>query len=1043
MAAILFLCVITVGITVGLARQADAQEDKVDESFLLLLAARNAWKAGEYEKAVQRYEAIIERYPNLWEAITEYGWLLLEIGKPNKAMAAFETVREANPESVEAAHNFTRALLSLRHFKRAEDEINTLLRMDPKDKTSRLFLAELLTHQMQYNKAKSVYCDLIAADPLSKASRRGLADLKTALGEHESVAEILDQLLRDFPDDSEIRKRWVINLAFRQRIVEAYKELENIKDPFLQHQAEAELLNIFGKHFGAEIRFRELLQERPLNYALLIGLAESLLGQEDDDGAISVYYSIIRHYPEDLRTILDFADVLIIQRRFAKAEEMLEKILKERPDNIRAFYLYSRLQHLQNQEEQASLALQQLVGIIQTLPEVKMLQRLMLEQRDYKGLLVLSEYFLSKEVYDQIFLENYFTALLKRGEIKKGIDIITDLLEKEPGNSFLATSLSKFYLIQGNKAEALKLLNVSANSVQRAAMYYKLKKYHDSKRVNFEIFRSDPNNIGAFLGLVKSLSAMGEWDSAYQVVTTFFETAPKDARVAIALRLSWIPDGSDAYYELIDSFLQKWTKNDPENIDLQIAQFNTFIHLGRYSDAIEGYRVLREKIPDNPFIHLRLARLLSWDKQYDEALLAYDEYLQIKPDDLNAWREKARLYGWMMEPEKALAEYAYILEKHPDHLETIIEKQAKQALWKGRYRLASVHYLDLLAREPDNVEALFGMGQILCRGLRPADAQDFYRRILYVAMPGHRQADLALELSKLYQRPQVILGYSYVDMDSLDDKTLITYRTLTTEVNFTVSESLLAGIGYQNIKFDFEGLSFTGDITTLRLKYVPNHYLHFDAFVSALNYHKINQQNVNFGIGLSYEWLSGIHMGLGFDRKDLWVNRETLLSNIYVDRHYLTFKTDITERIDLSLLGDYSCYSDDNTRLHGELLATYDILRFPRLLRFIFKLNYDDFHRESIYFSPSSYTKWTVAVDWWHFLGFPYRGDFFCEGKDNNFYSLYYGFSINSHGHSFHEWTAKFSYNITRNLSLNGSAQIIQSDIYEETRFSGFLRYNF
>lgn len=1037
LAAILFLFVISV----SLAIQVDAQEKKSDESFLLLLAARNAWKAGEYEKAVRRYETIIERYPNLWEAITEYGWLLMEIGELNRAMAAFETVLKANPDSVEMAHNYIRVLLNLRRFKRAEDEINVLLRKDPKDKTARLFLSELLTYQMRYNDAKSIYLNLVKVEP-GKEPRRGLADVNTALGEYEEAAGILGKLVQDFPDDSEIRMRWVINLARRQRVVEAYKELKNIKDPFLQYQAEAELLNIFGEYFGAEARFKELLKEQPVNYALHIGLTESLLGQADYDGAASVYHSIIRSYPEDFRTMLDFADVLIIQRKFAKAQEVLERILKEYPDNTRALYLYWRLQYLQNQEEQASLTLQQLTKAAKTLPEAKILQVLMLKKRDYKGLLVLSENLLSREVYDQIFLANYFTALLKRGEIKKGIDTITDLLEKESGNSFLATSLSKFYLLKGNKEEAVKLLDMSTNSVERAAMYYKLKKYRDSERVNSEILSSDPNNISAFLGLVKSLSAIDEYDLSYQVVTTFFETAPKEIRIAMALLLSWIPDVNDSYYELTGDLFQKWTKDNPENVDLQIARFNIFIHLRRYDDAIEGYRALKEKMPDNPFINLRLARLLSWDKQYDETLVAYDEYLQIKPYDLNAWREKARFYGWMIEPENALTEYDNILEKYPDHVEIAIEKKAKEAFWREHYRLASTHYLKLLEREPDNGEALLDMGQICCNGLRPTDAQDFYRRLLFSVMPRHRQANLALELSKLYQRPQV-MGYGYVDMNGFDDKTRITYRPFTIEGNFTISENLFVGTGYQNVKFDFDGLSFTSDIAKLRFRYPPNHYLYLDGFIFFLNYHKIDQQNINFGTGLSYEWLPGIHMKLGFDRKDLWVNRETLLSNIYVDRYYLTFKTDITKRIDLSLLGDYSHYSDDNTKLNSELFATYDIFQFPRLLQFIFKLNSYGFRRESIYFSPSSYTIWTVAVDWWHFLGFPFRKEYLCEGKSNNLYSLYYGYSIDNNGDSFHEWIAKFSYNITRKLSLNGSAQLIRSDVYEEDRFNGFLRYSF
>ncbi len=50
------------------------------EAEILLLAARNAQKAGHHGKALQRYRIFVERYPNVSEGHHELGWLLIQQG---------------------------------------------------------------------------------------------------------------------------------------------------------------------------------------------------------------------------------------------------------------------------------------------------------------------------------------------------------------------------------------------------------------------------------------------------------------------------------------------------------------------------------------------------------------------------------------------------------------------------------------------------------------------------------------------------------------------------------------------------------------------------------------------------------------------------------------------------------------------------------------------------------------------------------------------------------------------------------------------------
>ena len=78
------------------------QDGKLDETFLLLMAARNAAKTKQYEQSISRYYRLLERDPEFTDARAELGWVLLVAGKPGEARKQFEAVLESKPRDAEA-----------------------------------------------------------------------------------------------------------------------------------------------------------------------------------------------------------------------------------------------------------------------------------------------------------------------------------------------------------------------------------------------------------------------------------------------------------------------------------------------------------------------------------------------------------------------------------------------------------------------------------------------------------------------------------------------------------------------------------------------------------------------------------------------------------------------------------------------------------------------------------------------------------------------------------------------------------------------------
>lgn len=130
------------------------QDEGLDETFLLLMAARNATKAKQYERSVDRYHQLLEKDPKFNQARTELGWVLLLAGKPKKAGRHFETVLETKPRDAEAL----KGLLEARKKSGKKDDafkvLEQLVMVLPEDRDLRMQLAVELHNRGRYTEAE-------------------------------------------------------------------------------------------------------------------------------------------------------------------------------------------------------------------------------------------------------------------------------------------------------------------------------------------------------------------------------------------------------------------------------------------------------------------------------------------------------------------------------------------------------------------------------------------------------------------------------------------------------------------------------------------------------------------------------------------------------------------------------------------------------------------------------------------------------------------------------------------------------------------------
>jgi tetratricopeptide (TPR) repeat protein len=145
--------------------------------------------------------------------------------------------------------------------------------------------------------------------------------------------------------------------------------------------------------------------------------------------------------------------------------------------------------------------------------------------------------------------------------------------------------------------------------------------------------------------------------------------------------------GQGKVAEAVDAYTKAWQKSPTTEVQLKLAQ--ALAAAGRVDEAIRRYQDLLQRSPYNAQAHLGYADLLLAQGKTDKALEEYQNALrfaadvetkeraarkivELKPDDLAM---RLRLAGYLREQYKydgAIAQYEAILQRDPQNLDAII-----------------------------------------------------------------------------------------------------------------------------------------------------------------------------------------------------------------------------------------------------------------------------------------------------------------------------------------------------------------------------------
>ena len=131
----------------------------------------------------------------------------------------------------------------------------------------------------------------------------------------------------------------------------------------------------------------------------------------------------------------------------------------------------------------------------------------------------------------------------------------------------------------------------------------------------------------------------------------------------------------------------------------------------RGRDAIPLLDAELKENPGNDEARSLLARVLSWERQYDRSLEEYRVLLEHRDGDPITRAAYARVLAWSGRHEDAVREYRTAIAADSSNLETRVG-YARVLSWSGDLAGASTEYERILARDPGMGEAWLGLASV-------------------------------------------------------------------------------------------------------------------------------------------------------------------------------------------------------------------------------------------------------------------------------------------------------------------------------------------
>lgn len=638
--------------------------------------------SGYLKNEIQTLQTALDKQnPNSFEALRLAGYVATVERKFPEAVKKLQAADKVKPGQPEVVLALAQAMLGANQTEDAEKTVKAALDSTKSYPALYDMLSAIYIREQRFDDAEKVLQQKVANNPKQIAWRTQLAGFYYSLRRPDDMNKTMQAVLddpKDFPTayktvgdfymrtrdferarqlyEQGLKSAPAEKLDYEKRIVEALAAGGKTQDAMSmvermlgENKDNADLRAIRAaltlqsgdktKLQRAIDDFASALQKNPKNFVIQYNLGRAYLSRGDLDAAKVQFQEALKYRSDYLPAKILLAQVFLTKRDYAKAIQTAGEILQDSPSNLQARLVKSaallgagdyrparadleetlRL-YPGSRDAQFQIAMLDLAER-KTGDSEKMFRSLQQsDARDPRGLLGLVETYMST------------------GRAAQAQQLLLDELKKDPSRDDLRLGLANVAYRAGNFDLAIenykqlveKNPKDQDNWLRLAVSYGRARKFADAHAAFRKTEELSPNNATATVEEAMLFEAEGRRPEAVPLYNATLKLQPDNPVALNNLAYILAEEGRDLDQAL--TYAQRARQKMPANIDIADTLGWVYIKKNLSDNAIEIFRDLTQKQPQNPIFRYHLALALVQKGDRGGARRELDAALRAKPD---------------------------------------------------------------------------------------------------------------------------------------------------------------------------------------------------------------------------------------------------------------------------------------------------------------------------------------------------------------------------------------------------------------------------
>jgi tetratricopeptide (TPR) repeat protein len=299
----------------------------------LMKEAVEAQQAGNFERAIQNYRVLLEKYPQIAEIHSNLGAALAGEGRYADAITEYERALKIKPNP-QVGLNLGLAYYKAGQLSRAVATLNKIHQEQPKNLQALIVLADCHLQLGENKQVVELLTPAQSADPENATFNYLLGTALVRDGQTAKGQVVIDKILRN-GDSAQARllmgtTKLMVN-DFSGALQEFTKAVEldpNLPDVYSYYGL---ALMATGDQPGAKKAFQQELKTNPNNFDANLQLGVLLRQDEENEEALKFFQHALEIRPGDFGVRYQIATVELAKGQLEPAQRDLEGLVKEAP----------------------------------------------------------------------------------------------------------------------------------------------------------------------------------------------------------------------------------------------------------------------------------------------------------------------------------------------------------------------------------------------------------------------------------------------------------------------------------------------------------------------------------------------------------------------------------------------------------------------------------------------------------------------------------------------------------------------------------------